>query len=277
MTNKIKIIDKPMVSVVLPTFNRCGYLIQSIRSVLSQSYSNLEIIIVDDGSIDDTREVVDDIDDDRVIYIRNKKNLGIQKSLNKGIRSSKGKYIARIDDQDEWCSPKKLEEQVNYLENKPKCVLVGTGVTVYDNSGNKIYDHLHPTSDESIRKNILAKNVFTHSSVVFRKDTAIEVGLYSEDAEFRHIEDTELWLRLGQLGDFFNIPELYTRYVYDDGGISNSNKIEQMKKQISLVKMYGDYYQRPVWAKIRCYVRIIVYGYLRMSFLNKITSSTKKQ
>ena len=135
-------IDKSpqLVSILLPAYNGSKRIEGAIRSVIGQTYTNWELLVIDDGSIDKTAEIVDNFtkNDTRIKYIKNEFNLGIQKTLNYGLRESKGEYIARIDDDDIWCDKEKLNKQVDFLNTNPKCVLVGTGVIIVDKDNKEL-------------------------------------------------------------------------------------------------------------------------------------------
>ena len=120
--------DKPRVSVILPAYNGERFIGRSIKSVLSQRLESFELIVIDDGSSDDTNSIIREFvgRDSRVRHLSNKENLGIQKTLNIGIRESRGEYIARIDDDDEWSDNDKLSRQVDFLDGNKDYVLVGT-------------------------------------------------------------------------------------------------------------------------------------------------------
>jgi glycosyltransferase involved in cell wall biosynthesis len=184
-----------LVSIILPTYNGADRISESIKSVLNQTYTNWELLVIDDGSKDNTKEIVENFakSEPRIKYIKNENNLGIQKTLNKGIREAKGEYIARIDDDDIWCDLKKLEKQVGFLEKNKDYVLVGTGVIVVDESGKELFRYLVPVSDYDIRERILGKNCFVHSSVVFRKAVVLGLGGYGEGSDVRNMEDYDLW------------------------------------------------------------------------------------
>lgn len=264
--------NAPLVSVVMPTYNRASYVAQSIKSVLQQSYTQIELIVVDDGSVDETEREVRAINDSRVTYIKNEENLGIQKTLNRGILAASGVYVARIDDQDEWIDTEKLAMQVAFLLAHPGHVLVGTGVEVVNEQGEKLMSYCLPETDEKIRKVILSKNIFIHPSVLFHKSAVEQVGLYSEESYMRHVEDGDLWLRLGMVGKLHNLQRISVRYVVDAGSISAQNRIEQMRKNITLITTYRHKYPGYVRARIRHAVRMLVYGYLRLSFISRLTS-----
>ncbi len=216
---------------------------------------------MDDGSTDDTSGIAGSFAkrDKRVHYLRNDMNLGIQKSLNQGLREARGAYIARIDDDDWWEDAQKLEKQAAFLDTHPEAVLVGTGTVVVNKDGKEIFRFLQPETDEEIRRKILFKNCFTHSSVMFRKSTAMSFGGYDERLETRHIEDYNLWLKLGMKGKLANLPIYSVRFTMRAGNISSKNKLEQLWKDIGLVKRYGKSYPGSGSALIFAYARYASY------------------
>ena len=168
--------------------------------------------------------------------------MGIQKTLNKGLKEAKGEYIARIDDDDIWRDKDKLNKQFNILNNDEGYVLVGTGVIVVDEEEKELFRYLFPEKDKNIRNKILSKNCFVHSSVMFRKDLALSLDGYSELNEVKHIEDYDLWLKLGTKGKFCNISEYSINYTSRNGSISSVNKKEQFSKNLRLIKKYKKIY-----------------------------------
>lgn len=205
--------NQPLVSVVITTYNRAEYIKRAVESVLVQTYKNIEVIIVDDGSIDKTPKILSELSkrEPKIIVLTNKTNFGFVKSLNRGAERAQGKYIARIDDDDFWCDLRKLEKQVTFLEKNPEYNLVGGGVIKIDKEGKELGRYLIPKRDKDIRKVILVNNVFVHSTVLFRRDVFEEVGGYDE--QFIFGEDMELWLRMGKLGKFYNFQEFFTYYL----------------------------------------------------------------
>jgi glycosyltransferase involved in cell wall biosynthesis len=256
-----------LVSIILPTYNGGKYIERAIESIIAQSFSSWELLVIDDGSVDNTKDIVDEysIKDNRIIYLKNEVNLGIQKTLNKGLREAKGEYIARIDDDDEWIDKDKLQKQVEFLSNNQNHVLVGTGVIVIDEKGTELFRYLLPEKDKDIKKKILGKNCFVHSSVMFRKNLALSLGGYDELKDTRHIEDYDLWLKLGTVGNLANLPIYAVKFTLREGSISSTNKTEQFKKNINLAKKYKDKYPNYFGALFRAYARIIVYGFILKS------------
>ncbi len=260
-----------MVSVILPTYNGSKWLKKAIESVLHQSYQDWELLVVDDGSTDNTSEIVAGFaaTDLRIRYLRNVSNLGIQKSLNRGLREAKGEYIARIDDDDMWSDTDKLAEQVEFLNTHPEYILVGTGVVMVNENGMELFRYLLPQTDEEIKSKILFKNYFVHSSVLFRKDIVLSVGGYSEEESALHFEDYDLWLRIGTLGKFSNLPIYATSYRVRADSISSKNRVQVFKKVLSNMKKYKYQYKNYYMILIFLYVRFIAYS-LYVKFFYKL-------
>jgi len=250
------------ISVILPTYNGARFIARALRSIIVQSVREFEIIVIDDESTDRTADIVKKIGaaDSRIRYFRNEYNLGIQKSLNRGLREARGEYIARIDDDDEWIDPQKLEKQLAFFKKHPDCVLVGIGVIVVDEEDEELFRYLLPETDEKIRKKIFYKNCFIHSGVVFKKDAAMKFNGYDESEKVRHIEDYNLWLKLGTVGKLANLPIYGVKFTLRSGNISSKNKVEQFKKDINLIKKFRPYYPNYFGALIRSYLRLIFYG-----------------
>jgi len=247
----------PKVSIILPTYNGSKWISNAIESVICQSFDDWELLVIDDGSSDDTEVIIKAFlqKDSRIVYVKNNKNLGLQKTLNKGINLSKGKYIARIDDDDRWSDDDKLKKQVEFLDINPEYVLIGTGVAVVDDFNKEILRYLNPETDEMIRNVILKRNPFVHSSVVFRKDAGIKAGLYNEGDYGKYIEDYEFWLRLGREGKMYNLPIYAVRFMSRTGNTTNKNRGLQFFKAIRLIKDNRKYY--------RGYLKSLCFAYFR--------------
>jgi glycosyltransferase involved in cell wall biosynthesis len=236
--------SKTEVSVILPVYNGSAYLSESIKSVLNQSHANFELIIVDDGSTDESPEIIKKYadEDKRIKNIRNKKNLGIQKSLNKGIKLSKGTYIARIDDDDLWCDKNKLEKQVEFLNNNLECGVIGTAMILIDSEGKELGKIVYKESDNDIRNNLLLASQLAHPSVVIRKKALDELGFYREDKKYRHTEDYELWLRLGTKYKLANLADYCIKYRINPKGLSLKNEFRQRLAGLGVTLEYRKKY-----------------------------------
>jgi glycosyltransferase involved in cell wall biosynthesis len=198
--------DKPLVSVLLATYNGGRFIRRAIQSVFNQTFSNCELIVIDDCSNDGTFEILKEFEnEERVIRLRNEVNLGYQKSLNRGMREARGEYIAIIDDDDRWLDEDKLKKQVEFLASHPEYVLVGADRVIVDEDGSELARPSLPKSDEEIRGKMLERNCFAHSSVMYRKSAAVKVGCYRE-SRYPYSEDYDLWVRLGTIGKLANLP-----------------------------------------------------------------------
>jgi len=247
-----------LVSVILPTYNGAKRIQGAIESVLGQSYASWELLVIDDGATDNTDEIVArfTVNDHRIKYSKNDTNLGIQKTLNRGLAEAKGKYIARIDDDDVWIDIDKLKTQIEFLENNQDHVLIGTGFVAVDEKGKEVFKRLNSEDDKSIRDSILSINCFVHSGVVFNRDVALQCGGYSTTLDVKHIEDYELWLKLGTLGKLANLPNYSVRLMLRAESISSKNKATQLKKSIQLIRKFKDNYPNYVSSVMSLYTRL---------------------
>lgn len=234
--------EEPLISVIIPTHNRPNFLKKAISSVLSQNYKNLEVIIIDDCSFDNTSSVVLEFQkkDSRIVFLKNEKNLGFVKTLNKAIALSKGEYIARLDDDDFWVSKEKIKKQLDFLENNKDYVLVGGGAIIINANGKEISKIFPVEKDSKIRKNILKDNCFVHSSVLFRKKDWERAGGYNEN--FGTSCDWGLWLELGKIGKFYNFQEYFVYYLKWDKNISAIYLKDNLKKEIKMRHFYRNDY-----------------------------------
>lgn len=224
----------PVVSVIIATFNRDKYIRRAIESVLEQTCKNVEIIVVDDGSEDRTKEVIKPYLKNKNFYYIQQKNKGASAARNKGIELSKAEYIAILDSDDSWHDIKKLQKQIDFLENNPGYVLTGGGVIIVDSENREISKYLFLESDEDIRGRLLIDNTFVHSSVLYRKKSWRDAGGYDENLKFS--EDKDLWLKLGKIGKLYNFPAYFTRYLR--GGESHlSNHIRRNLKATLKMKV----------------------------------------
>lgn len=258
----------PRVSIIMPTYNGSKWIKRAIDSIKAQSYKDWELLVVDDGSIDNTGLIVESFvkDDDRIRYIKNDQNMGIQKTLNRGLGEALGIYIARLDDDDIWCDTEKLAKQVEFLDKSPDYILVGTGVVMMSESGSELFRYLLPEKDEDIKNRILGKNCFVHSSVVFRKDLILQVGGYGEGEDALHFEDYDLWLRIGNMGKFYNLPLYSTGYTVRSSSLSAVNKLYVFRKLLSHLKKYKGQYKNYYLNMILAYFRYFFYSMYLMFY-----------
>ena len=229
MKKDSRIYSGPLVSVVIPTYNGSKLIGRAVQSVYSQTFKNFEIVIVNDGSEDNTLNIISNL---KARVIDNKKNLGFVKSLNIGIENSTGKYIARLDDDDIWIDSEKLGKQVRFMEENQDCVLSGGGIIKTDGR-KEISRHLFPESDKDIRKKILVSNLFNHSAAMFKKKDWQETGRYDE--EFGFFADYDLWLKLGGRGVFYNFQEYFVNYLDKEALGNYEERNRKIRRKLKLV------------------------------------------
>jgi len=203
----------PKISVIIPTYNRAEFLRNSVSSVLEQTFKDFELIISDDASTDDTKQYVKSIFDPRVMYIYNKTNMGVAAARNNALTISKGKYIAFLDDDDQWL-PEKLEKQLRIIEKSPGSVRgVYSGELTIDLDSNKITSVSIPKYRGKILKEILPKNFIVTSSILLDKVCFEKAGLFDESIPFG--EDFDMWIRIAGEFEFEYVPEpLVKRYLH---------------------------------------------------------------
>lgn len=270
---------KPLVSVILPTYNGASGIECAIKSVINQSFSSFEIIVIDDGSSDNTAGLIFILQkqDARIVYIKNETNLGIQKTLNKGLREAKGDYIARIDDDDEWIDKDKLQKQYEFLNERKDYVLVGTSAIICNENNQEIGRYKLKEDDKSIRERILSKNCFIHPSILARKEAIEKVGGYNEGDMFRHIEDYELWLKLGCVGKIANLNTLSVQLTIHSNSITFKNRLVQAKRILVASRLYRKKYPNFLIGQSILIIRIIGFIFIKfIPFPNQIIYKIQK-
>jgi glycosyltransferase involved in cell wall biosynthesis len=248
----------PKVSIILPVYNGAQWIAKSIGSALGQTFNDFELIVLNDCSSDDSEKIILDLlkSDSRIIYKKNISNFGLARTLNSGIDFAKGEYIARLDQDDEWIDKDKLKKQINFLDNNPDYVLIGTGAVIVDEKDTEIARYILPTNDIDIRKKILRLNCFVHASVVFRKVSVEKVGRYRTN---KFSEDHDLWLRLGRIGKFANLPEYSVKYLFQAKGLNSQTKIFRLRQNMLFAKEHRDFYPN--------YIRAVFVGWVKIIFL----------
>ena len=204
----------------------CLYLKQSIDSILRQTFTDFEFIIVNDGSSDSVKKLLDNFcQSDKRIKLFHQENKGLISSLNFGIEKSQGKYIARMD-ADDISLPERLEHQYRFMEDNTDVALLGSGIHYIDGNG-KIFDTFYyPTSDIELKENLPYSNYFAHSSVMMRTETVRILGGYSQ--VYLHAEDYDLWLRFSEVSSIANLPHTFVQYRVHNSNISSKNIHEQV-------------------------------------------------
>ncbi len=250
--------QQPLVSIMMTSYNRAPLIGEAIKSVLNQNYSNWELLVLDDASTDQTAEVVANFvhNDHRVVYSPTPQNLGITKNRNRGFAVAKGTYIAVLDSDDLWSDKEKLSKQVEFLESHKEHVVVGTNVAVINGEGVKTGELHYAPTDNEIRKKMLLRNQFTHSAVLMRRAFLPLPKPYDESGAVSIWEDYDLFLRLGLVGQFANLPETMTSYRQHSGNTSKTQKRNGALTHLKIIKKYKNNYPNYWLAFIKGVLRL---------------------
>lgn len=228
-----------LISVVMSVYNGGDYLHDAIKSVLNQTYTNFEFIIINDGSTDQSLRIIESYSKyDKRIKIINQFNTGLAIALNNGIKESKGKYIARID-ADDICEKRRFEIQFNFLEINPEYVLVGSAVNYIDKNGTYLGRSFPILKNKQISKALYYYSPIAHPSVMMRRKELIEVGGYNEiiNSQF---EDHFLWYLLKDKGKLKNLPIPLIKYrILPQSLSSNQNSKEYKELKLSIIRKKG--------------------------------------
>ena len=210
------------VTVLMPVYNAERYLRPALDSILAQTFSDFEFLIINDGSSDGSRKVIESYTDPRIKLVDNPSNMGLARTLNRGLGMATGELIARQDADDVSC-PDRLRQQVECLDSHPETALVGTQTRIIDENGRpsglRHYDRC--CEYESIRWDLLFGNSFTHTSVMFRRKIVVdEMGGYDET--FMYEQDYDLWSRVACRYRVTNIPLVLVDYRIHPVSMSNT-------------------------------------------------------
>lgn len=244
-----------LVSVNCVVKNREDFIARAIESVLSQSFVDWELVVIDNESEDNTAAIIKDyaIKDKRIKYFYSSlKNIGANRNL--ALNKSIGRYIAVIDSDDFWIDNNKLKKQLDYLENHKKCVLLGTNVINVDVNGQELAKQSLLLSDGQIRNSMTSKNSFIHSSVIYDKAAALSVEAYLESSMG---EDYELWLKLGLLGEMANLPNFSTAYRIHQGNEGYHKEYFVVRQAFRIVRKFFEKYPKGFKSRLIYWLRII--------------------
>ena len=225
-----------LISVVMSVYNGEKYLEEAINSILSQTYTKFEFIIIDDGSIDNTHKILDKYQqkDKRIKIVNNKINKGLIYSLNKGFEISKGKYIARMD-ADDIAEKNRLEEQIKFLEKNKDIVMCSTYVKIFKDNFKLLSKTFKTDTDyEKIKIKLLFRNYIAHPTIMIRKEVIDKYSLRYRE-EDKGMEDYALWLNLVNKEKLATIPIPLLKYRFLSNSIS-SKVLKDTEKYKNILK-----------------------------------------
>jgi glycosyltransferase involved in cell wall biosynthesis len=231
---------QPAVSVIIPTYNRANYLRKSIQSVISQTTKDIEIIVINNYSTDNTLEVINSFNDQRIKIINFKNGGVIARSRNQGMVHSTGNYIAFLDDDDIWC-PDKLELQIKYLESHPEFGAVYSNAIIIDEKDNRkdfLINH-GLVREGNVFQNLLGGNFITILTVLIRRDIVGSIGLFNEEPSLIAAEDYEYWMRIALKFGFGYIDKPLALYRIHSTSMSKRNSVALLRQKV-LRKLLND-------------------------------------
>lgn len=231
--------NSPLVSVIIPVYNAERFVESAVRSIMNQTYTNLEILVTDDCSTDGSFEILQRLasEDSRITLYRNEANLKIVGTLNSLVAAASGKYIARMD-ADDISLPKRIEKQVAFLESNPDYTLCGTNAWHIDENGRRIGRSCLPESFEENKFFLQFYSTFYHPTVMLRSEI-YKQNLYDE--KFLYAEDYELWARLvfEKSAKGANIKENLFKYRIFKNQSSKKHRKEQNESSARIFDKYS--------------------------------------
>ena len=241
----------PFVSIIMPVYNDESYVSEAIESILSQSYTNFEFIIIDDGSNDNTKVTIRAYAkrDERIIFLENRENLGICETLNRAIQYAQGSYIVRMDS-DDISEKHRIETQLWFLMDHPDIGIVGSSIRLIDTTWKTLSERHYHTDDAMIRRYLFRYSPFCHPAIMVRKEILDRAWYY--DPLLIYAEDYDLYFRIGKCAKFANIPEILLRYRIHEQS-TTAVRIETMERKTLAIRMkavreYG--YAMSIWDRI---------------------------
>ena len=237
MENQLLI--NPSVSVIMAVKNGGFLMKEAVDSILNQTFTDFEFLIINDGSTDSTLETLQSYRDPR-IKIFSQENQGLAKSLNRGFHLAKGNFLAR-QDHDDISLPDRLKKQVTFMRTNQRCGLLGTGAEIWDKSGPTGRFHDHPTEPHILAFNLIFNNPFVHTSWMLRREVINEVGYYTTDPVREPPEDYEYVSRIVRKFDVANLPDRLVIYREIANSLSSqirptsSNTINTFASRLALI------------------------------------------
>lgn len=222
----------PKISVLMPVYNGQKFLEESIRSIIDQSFSDWELIIINDGSTDVSENIITSFSDSRIRYFKNTTNIGLINTLNKGIDYCRGQYIARMDC-DDISMPDRLLIQSLFLDQNTEYSMCGCDAVVIDSIGKKIGQITNLSTDKYLQINLLFSVPFVHPGMMIR--SAIFEQFKYDDA-YKYAEDYDLWCKIAKVSKVSNISQPLIKYRWHSENISKVNSLiqESVKDKIIL-------------------------------------------
>jgi len=228
-------VENSLVTVLMPVYNAEKYLKEAIDSILNQTYTNIEFLIINDGSTDGSEDIIYSYKDSRIRFVKNPQNMGLIATLNKGLDLANGKYIARMD-ADDVSMPTRLKTQVNYMEANSDVAVCGSKIITMDDDGNELKHAPYMVTDPDRMKHFLTvDDCIVHPSVMMRTNMVQNKFYY--DPKYLHSEDYDFFLRISERHKVANLEEKLLKYRLSVGGVSRKHVDEQLRNTAEISRL----------------------------------------
>ena len=208
----------PKISVIMPAYNSQEYIKESVNSIINQTFGDFELIIIDDGSSDDTLEILNSMKDSRIKVIVNENNMGVAATLNRGLKLAQGEYIARMDS-DDIALPERFQKQYDYMDAHKDCIMCGSNMKFI---GARTGKTQVPITDKQIRATVIFSSPFAHPTVMMRK-SIIDENKLNYSVEYEGVEDYALWAKMMNCkGTFYNFEEPLLNYRFHPNQVTQT-------------------------------------------------------
>lgn len=225
------------ITVLMPIYNADDYLEESIKSILNQTYTDFDLLAIDDGSTDNSAAIIHSFQDDRVHYLKNEKNMGIVPTLNRGLALIEGPYIVRMDS-DDICLPTRFEEQIKFMDQYPEVAVSGTSIEIFTDDG-KVRKKIVKTNPATLRTQLIFEAALMHPSVIIRNDV-IKKEQLTYDINHKATEDIGLWQKIAFKYDLANIPSIQLRYRDNEFGITRTAEKDTTERDQAHMNVYRE-------------------------------------
>lgn len=237
------------VSVLMPVFNADEFLREAIDSILDQTFSDFEFIIINDGSTDTSEKIIESYRDSRIRYVKNERNFGLVYTLNRGIDLAKGTYIARMD-ADDRSLPTRFEKQVAYLDQHSEVGACGTAFRFF---GDKTHLSSNPSDFRQAFTMLSVNSSLGHPTSMIRRSVLKQHSIYYEE-EFQYAADYAFWVRIGQVSQLTSLPECLLLYRWHATNMSNSDPTRSLARGNARILWFELFLERPLTAPEKKYL-----------------------
>jgi glycosyltransferase involved in cell wall biosynthesis len=230
----MELLERPLVSVLMSVYNSAEFIAASLGSILTQDYTQLEVIIVDDGSTDQSIDIVQSFHDPRIVILKNAENIGLAASLNRAIYVSTGIFLARMD-ADDIAHRSRISSQVNFMLNNPDVDVLGTSMQYF---GESVFLNQFPETHDACKSYLLLNVCFGHPTVMFRRHVFDSSDNFYNPQFQQYSEDYDLWCRLAVRYRFHNLQDVLLYYRTYTPKLKSGAERQRIKNSYGICKNY---------------------------------------